>query len=802
MKILKTLLIGILLLGLLIGGGTYYYLHSIQPNYTGEINLAGLQEKVEVYYDEYGIPHIYAQNGTDAHFALGYVHAQDRLWQMELMRRLGKGRLAEILGTELVKTDRFFRTIGTGVKAKKDAALFAALPEDDPIKQATLAYYKGVNYFLETGATPLEYQLLGIEKEPFTVEDAYATLGYMAFSFAQAWRTDPLLTRIQQKWGDSYLQDLDVHWNADAQMIPNYVPKAADASMSDAIRVQELLETLPVPPFMGSNSWVIGPKKTKTGKVIFSNDTHIGFSQPSAWYEAYVEYPGYQFYGYFMGGNPFPVMGHNEHHAVGLTMFENDDIDLYAERLNPENPNQVWFKDRWEDMEIRSESIQVKDGETVNFEVKISRHGPIINDAIEDVGKMTDQPISSWWVFDKFDSKNLQSLYGIARAKDMETVKEYAAMIHAPGLNLMYGDADGNVAWWTMAKLHKRPSHINSKLFLDGASGKDEHLGFVDFKDNPHSENPPEGYVYSANNQPDTIAGLLHQGYYIPEDRAKHIVEILEKDNKWDMEKAKAMIVDVRSPKKVANSKKLLRLLANTPVEGALATKAIAYLSQWDGDSQLADIAPTIYTKWDYLIMEKTFKDELGDADFKTFMMTVVARRSFPFLLDKTNTPWWDDQSTADKKETQQEIVQAAFKQTLKDLEAQLGPDITQWQWQKVHTIEHGHLLGKDPNLAKLFNVGPFPVNGNNEVLNNMSFLPTADGQYKVKSGPAKRRIIDFADLDHSVNVLPTGQSGNPTSPHYSDQAEMFVNGEFRLQKTKASEIKTADSQLLVLVPK
>ena len=806
MKILRTLLLGLLFLALLAMGAAYAYLQSTKPIYEGEVTLQGIEKEVEVYYDDFGIPHIYAQSEVDAHYTLGYVHAQDRLWQMELMKRLGKGRLAEILGPDLVQMDRFFRTIGTGIKATENAALFEEISDDDPVKKAALAYIDGVNDYIEKGDTPIEYQLLGIEKESFTIEDTYAIFGYMAFSFAQGWRTDPLVTRIQNKWGAGYLADLDVHWNPKAQMIPVFPAKEAikeNSSTNTAVpfSTSQLMEQLPVAPFMGSNSWVISGDKTTSGQVIFSNDTHVGFAQPSVWYEAHLDCPDYKYYGYYLAGVPFPVMGHNEYHAVGMTMFENDDIDLYIEKPNPDNPNQVWFKDHWEDMTVRQEVITVKGAEDVNFEVKTSRHGPIINEAIADVGEMTDQPVASWWIYNEFPAKNLQATYGITHAKTMAEVENNAALIHAPGLNLLYGDKAGDVAWWTIARLPKRSDTVNSKLFLDGASGADEILGYIPFSDNPHAINPPEGYVYSANNQPDTTAGILHMGYYIPEDRARRIVNMLDKEDQWDMAKAKTMILDVTSPKKVQVTKRLLTLLGNEPFQGDNATKVFGILSAWDGNSQLEDVATTIYTKWDYLIMEKTFQDELGETDFGIFLMTVLARRSFPFLISKADSPWWDDQSTKDKKETRQEIIRSAFQQTLTDLEAQLGPDPNQWTWGKVHSITHPHTLGQDPNLARLLNVGPFPVVGNNEVLNNMAFHPTADGLYKVKSGPAKRRIIDFSDTEHSVNILPTGQSGNPMSPHYNDQADMFVNGKFRLQKMNEAEIKEPGSRRLLCVP-
>lgn len=798
MKLLKNMAIAALILVTACAAYGYWYYNTLKPTYEGTLTLQGLEEAVEVYFDDYGIPHIYAQNETDAQFALGYLHAQDRLWQIELMRRVGSGRLSEILGEPTVKTDKFFRTINSLETAKKAKKAFDAIPADDPMKKAALAYYAGLNSFIETGPTPVEFAVLGVEKEKLTILDAYATFGYMAFSFAQAFRTDPIIAKIQQQWGDAYLNDLDVHWNAEAQVIPVYqAPAMTNTEMSGALSMNELFESLPTPPWIGSNSWIISGSKTKSGKTIFTNDTHIAFAQPSVWWEAHVEYPGHRSYGNYLAGVPFPVIGHNDHVALGLTMFENDDIDFYIEKLNPNNPNQVAFKDEWEDLEVRKEVIKVKGGKDLEFEVKTSRHGPIVNDVVEGIQKVTDQPVSAYWVYNAFIPNNLGTTYDLSHAKNINEARTAASQIAAPGLNGMYADKEGNIAWWAMAKLPIRPDHVNSKLFLDGASGNDEILGYFDFKDNPQSENPPEGYLYSANNQPDTTNGVLHAGYYIPEDRAKRIMDLVSAKDDWDVTAAKEMITEVVSDKKVTMAKKIVNILSNTDFDNKNAAKAAELLATWDGDSQLEDIAPTIFAKLQYKLLELTCKDELGD-NFKEFLNTVVSRRSLPFLLDKEDSPWWDDQTTKAQQETRKDIFVAAFEQSLTEISAQLGEDISQWQWAKVHTIEHPHTLGQNESLRPYFNVGPYPVMGNKEVINNMSYTINGSGRYEVVSGPAVRRIIDFADIEHSVNVLPTGNSGNPLSPHYSDQAKLFVDGDFRMQLMNKKEIVEKSRKLVL----
>ena len=249
----------------------------------------------------------------------------------------------------------------------------------------------------------------------------------------------------------------------------------------------------------------------------------------------------------------------------------------------------------------------------------------------------------------------------------------------------MYGDVDGNIAWWAMAKLPKRPEHTNSKFFLDGASGEDEIEGYYEFEDNPQSENPPSGFVYSANNQPTTHNGVMHPGYYIPQARAKRIVDILSTDKKWDMEAAQEMITDVKSPIMPKVAQAVLAQLSEDKTE--LEAQAATVLGEWDGDNQLDDIAPTIYTKLLFHIAEKTFADELGEKDFNTFLLTHMIKRTLPFLAQNDTSVWWDKKDT-EALESRQDIFQEAFSQTIQELETQLGGDINEWKWGKVNSIK------------------------------------------------------------------------------------------------------------------
>jgi len=792
MRILKKIVLLILVLLVLIAIGGLVYFKTLEPSYEGELALKNLQSETTVHFDEYGIPHIYAENQEDAMVALGYVHAQDRLWQMELMRRIAPGRLSEIFGVDMIKNDKFFKSLGIEEAAKKSIKKLDTT--NDVYKYAT-AYLNGINQFIENGATPIEFTLIGIDKEPYEIKDVYNILGYISFSFAMAHKTDPLLSALNEKLGPEYLKELNIDINPNTTLIKN--SKESIENFEQLVSgVQDIIENSPIPPFIGSNSWVISPNKTNTGSVLFANDPHIGFSQPSVWYEAHISTPNYELYGYHLAGVPFPLLGHNRNYAYGLTMFENDDIDFYKEEIHATDSNKYKTPNGYETFTTSTKTIKVKDAEDITIEVRNSRHGPIVNDVIDEISQ-TD-PLSMSWIYTKLDVEILGALYQISRATSKEDVKKGASMIHAPGLNIMYGDAQGNVAWWAAGKLYKHKPHVNTKFVLDGASGEDDITEYLDFSENPQAENPKWNYVYSANNQPDTIANMLYPGYYLPEDRAKRIVTLLEAKNNWNKESASEMINDVTSavaPKNIKNLAKSINYNSLTKNQ----QRALDILQLWDGSNTVDQIAPTIYNKLIYSFLKNTFKDEMGETLFNQLLNTHLMKRVIADQLSKESSIWWDNASTTDKTETKQDILSLSFIESVKALENQLGNDIKTWNWGKVHSLEHQHPLGTIDALKGYFNVGPFPMKGAREVIDNRGYLYDDSGEYKITAGPSTRRIIDFSDVENSISILPTGQSGNPFSKHYKDQVEMYNKGEFRKMKLNKNEIINSSTKLTFL---
>jgi penicillin amidase len=770
----------ILTLVLLLGVISFIFIQNNKPNYKGIVAMNSLDEEVSIYFDDVGVPHIFADNEIDAYRALGYVHAQDRLWQMELIRRIAAGRLAEIFGTELVKTDKFFRGLGVGVAANK---AIAELDQNSQHYLLSIAYLEGINHFIDEGITPIEFKLVGVDKEHYSLKDIYNVYAYMSFSFAQAHKTDPFLTDLKDLLGNQYLLDLDIDISPRTTLIKNSRGMKRLASNMGAA-VSELMDGLPVPPFIGSNSWVVGPQRTKNGKVIFANDPHIGFSQPSVWYQAHLITPEREMYGFNLALSPFPLMGHNYDYAYGLTMLENDDIDFYSEA-----PDQKYA--------IRQEIIKVKNEDDISFEVKTGVHGPVMNDLLENIEG--DEKITMDWIYTKFDNEMLEASYALSHSSSLQEFKDGVGKIVAPGLNIMYGDARGNIAWFAAAKLFERAEGVHSKFVLDGANAIDAQRTYLDFEQNPHAINPSWHYVYSANNQPEEVNGKLYPGYYLPEDRAKRIVELIESSDKVSVEDIEDMINDVESSvtpdlvKIMLNNISIVNLNENEK-------EALAILKDWKGDYTMKQSAPTIYFKFVYLFLKNTFEDEMGEALFEQFLQTHLYKRQIAKQMKWNRSIWWDDIRTDEVKELKDEIITRSFHQSITALEAQFGDDLDDWQWSEALSVTHKHAFDKNGTLRSFFNVGPFATDGGIEVINNQLFKLNSTGNYDVVAGPSTRRVIDFSDIENGKAILPTGQSGNVFSKHYKDQAEKYLKGEFVKMMLNKEEIK-ASKDILLLLP-
>ncbi|WP_236178764.1 MULTISPECIES: penicillin acylase family protein [Pseudomonas] len=791
--------LALLIVALLAAGGWYVY--SKQPTRQGQVELRNLQGSVTVRYDERGVPHIRAENETDLYRALGYVHAQDRLFQMEAMRRLARGELAEVLGPKLLDTDKLFRSLRIRERA---ASYVAGLDRQSPAWKALQAYLDGINQYQDAHAAPVEFDVLGIPKRPFTAEDSISVAGYMAYSFAAAFRTEPLLTYVRDQLGADYLNVFDLDWQPKGVLAkghPGTAPALAAEDWKDLNTLARVSEQALIdnglPQFEGSNAWVIAGSRSKSTKPLLAGDPHIRFSVPSVWYEAQLSAPGFELYGHHQALVPFAFLGHNLDFGWSLTMFQNDDLDLIAEKVNPDNPDQVWYRGHWTDLVKTEQQIAVKGQAPVTITLRQSPHGPIVNDALGSAAGKT--PIAMWWAFLETPNPILEGFYQLNRADTLAKARAAAAKVQAPGLNIVYANAKGDIAWWASALLPKRPAGVKPGFILDGSGNQADKDGYFPFSANPQQENPARGYIVSANFQPVSATGMEIPGYYNLADRGQQLNrQLADKNVKWDNEANQKLQLGTTTgygPRLLAPLLPVLREVAGNPAE----LKLIEQLAQWQGDYPLDSVSATVFNQFLFNLADAAMRDELGNDFFDTLLSTRVIDAALPRLAANADSPWWDNRSTPDK-ETRTDTVRIAWQASMAHLKSTLGDDTSGWQWGKAHTLTHGHPLGQQKPLDRIFNVGPFAAPGSHEVPNNLS-AKIGPAPWPVTYGPSTRRLVDFADPAHSLTINPVGQSGVPFDSHYDDQAEAYVDGMYVQAHFSEEEVTANTRSTLKLLP-
>ncbi len=793
--------LGMAILGAAAAGGWYIRAHLPQRN--GMADVQGLEAPVSVRYDERGVPHIRAEHEADLYRALGYVHAQDRLFQMEMVRRLAKGELADILGPELVEVDTLFRTLGLRDHARK---YVAQMDKDAPSYRTLLAYLDGINQFQDHHSAPLEFDLLKITPQPFTPEDTVAVAGYLAYSFAAAFSTEPVMTHIRDQLGAQYLTVFDTEWHSLGVIEPLVPPSpseiAARAGRGDDDGLQRLAQVSQraqslggVPLFQGSNAWAISGKRTASGKPLLAGDPHIGFSVPAVWYEAHLSMPGFELYGHYQALNPVALLGHNMDFGWSLTMFENDDIDLIAERTNPANANQVWHNDQWVEIGARQEVIHVKGAPDKLVTVRSTPHGPVINDAFS-LGK---SPVSMWWAFLQTENPILDALYALNRADTRDKARAAASRIHAPGLNIVWANAAGDIGWWAAGKLPVRPGGVNPMFILDAAKGEAEKAGFYNFNFNPQEENPARGYIVSANHQPKPASGVPVPGYYLLPDRVQRLDEALRgPDRKWDTAAAEALQLDAGNGYAKRVLKPLMPILESVvtdPVDRAF----LEPLQKWDGSYGRDSIAATIFTQFCYELAKAAFADELGDERFQNLLQTPALDHALPLLAADEKSPWWDNVTTK-APENRYETTRTAWLATLAHLRGLYGNSLLEWRWGNAHTLTQVHPIGMQQPFNLLFNIGPYPAPGGRETPNNLS-SHLGPAPWAVSYGPSTRRVVDFADASKAVGINPAGQSGVLFDRHYADQTDAYMAGQYMPQYLNEADVQAHTRSTLTLNP-
>ncbi len=780
-------LTGLVVFALLITLGGYLFLRRSLPQTSGTIQVAGLDGPVEITRDADGVPHIVATTDHDAYFAMGYVHAQDRLWQMEFRRRIGAGRLSEILGETTLDTDKFIRTIGP-YRAAQSA--WTALSSES---QATLeAYAAGVNAWLdEDHPLPPEYLILGFEPEPWTVYDSLVWTKMMAWDLGGNYDKELLRLRLIQAIGPARTAELMPPFPDTGTTIlaANQLSGTAVDTLLDldsSLQVNLGLRGLDV----GSNNWVISGELTETGLPLLANDPHLSARIPSIWYLAEIQGDTLHVTGATLPGLPTVVIGHNEDIAWGLTNLGPDVQDLYIERINPDNLNQYEVDGEWQDITIVEEPIYVQGkDEPILWAARSTRHGPLISD----VSGRSPTPLAlRWTALDPGDT-TYDSFIQMNYASDWESFKAAAVHYVVPSQNLVFADKAGNIGYLG-------PGHIpiraqgDGTLPVPGWDSRYEWQGWIPFDELPQSYNPEQGYIVTANNRVVGDDYPYHLTYdWSPRYRAERITEMIEALTS----KGKLSVADmqtIQGDQLSAQGRELLPFLQSlTPTDDRQA-EALAYLQGWDLNTSTETIAPSIYHAWLYHFGQTVFEDDLRGVLYDE----MATRQHMTFLANiiaDDNTIWCDNFLTT-PTESCADTALVALDRALDDLTEREDETMANWQWGKFHRTQYPHNPFSEVDALKwLFHREI--ANGGDRYTVNVAHVDYKRPylQYNV---PSYRHIIDMSDFNNSLFMHTTGQSGHALSPHYDDLIERHQAVEY-LPMFFGIEV---DGQVLVLEPK
>ncbi len=784
-----------------------HWVRKATPQTRGSILIPGLDEKVKILWGPYAIPHISAASEHDLFMAQGYLHAQERLWQMDLSRRFFTGRLAEILGEKPVpwkelsvqfrdKTtadlDYFVHIMGIRRMACSSLKL---LPQE--FVDRLLAYSEGVNRYIEGHLKylPVEFRLLRYQPEPWRPEDSLTIAKGFAFFLSTS-----LFTRLAMSAITDKLKNQDARLRS---LYPAYPEENPCITHSVAQDVRELLrflsgtfqETDWATAGQGSNNWVIAPWRSSTGKAILCNDPHLRMTLPSVWYLMHLKAApnssdgdGFEVWGASIPGSACVHLGHNRWIAWGVTAALCDDADLYREKIHLKEPDLYLVGSEWAKMEFEEEKIRIRGGKEVKRSVRFTRHGPVISDFTQ---KCAAEEVLAlkWTAHDP--SEEFRALYGVNRARNWDEFLQSLSFQVAPTLNYVYADTHGNIGYSLAGRVPIR-SHSPSLLPLPGWSGEFDWKGHIPFGELPCLYNPPEGVIATANNRiADDSYPYYLSGFFDPPYRIRRIKELLTAKEKFSLEDMATIQKDVCSVHGREIIVALRTDLEEIACKDASLKKAVEKLISWDGNcsekSFEAAFSHVFYQRFMMNVLLPVLGQELFLAYSEIFNQSLVPIGQ---ILQNPHSPWFEPCPRV-------AAVEKSLREAQEELSARLGADMENWSWGRLHTLTLHHPLDRSKILAPLFSIGPFPSPGNGVTI-NMGFYRYSN-PYEHVVGPSLRMVIDLGDWERSRFILPSGQSGHFFSPHYRDQTELWRRGDYIQLSYDQESMK--DWPLLILTP-
>ncbi|WP_196137569.1 penicillin acylase family protein [Aliikangiella sp. G2MR2-5] len=804
-------MLGFIIIPLMITGWFLYDRFLIQPlpKDSGEISVKGISSQVTIQRDDFGVVYLNGKNKNDVYFAMGYAHAQDRLWQLELQRRISQGRLSEVFGKESLNQDVWIRTLGI-----RDSAKEAIKHLSKDAIQSLESYSSGINSWLEErNQLPIEFEVFGVEPEPWSILDSVSWSKIFALNLAGNFRSE-----IQHYVASQHLNKVQI-----ASIFPNYQTESNSVDedkqnklASESLKAVSNLLTIDFSfenelkiggIFVGSNAWVISGDLTESGKPLLANDPHLGIQIPSLWYPVEQNIDDFKIKGMSLVGLPVVVFGQNEYVAWGATAMQADVQDLYIETPNFENPQEYLFDNSWIKFEVKSELIQVKQDfpaglrkplKPVEIKVRRTVHGPVISDVVKGV----EQPVALRWTALDKDDTTYESFLKLNYAKNSSELRTALSDYVAPALNILYIDDQNNIGFQGIGRIPIRNKGTGN-LPVMGSSPDYDWQGYIDFDEMPHSLNPESKFIVSANNQnvEDSYPYHISSNWATP-DRANRISQLVQ--SKLDNRK-KLSVADMKNMQKdtVDNSTQRLKsMLSNLKVEEKQLSYVVNLLAQWDGNADKNSVAATIYFTWFEHLKRSIFSDEFKaawnennkSAYLNSLLNTLTANQVVDII--NNNPEWCNDIETTEDEVCTDRLI-ASLEKSINQIEKLVGDDIDDWAWGSVHLTLYEHMPFS--NIKVLDSIFERRIsNGGSPNSINVADIQFDESEgYLQKFGAGFRQIIELHNgASKHFFSNSTGQSGQVSSEHYDDMVELFNQVEFTQFRTEVS-----DKKILTLMP-
>jgi len=802
-RIMRKTLIGIgltvviiLLICIFLG---YFLITRSFPKISGTTYVKGLTHEVKIYRDEFGVPHIFAQSEYDAFFSVGFTHAQDRLWQMELTRRVGMGRLSEMLGVPALPIDKMFHTLGLWQHAQK---LSQSLETDT--HNALQAYADGVNQFIasQTGKYPIEFDMLNIEPGPWTIEHSLLVSRLMAWELNYARWVDLLLAELVQRFGEEKAKEIFPYWPDEAPLI---LPKELKGkAIADDLRpwfhAEEAYRSLLGLRALesGSNAWVVSGAKSVTGKPILANDPHLMLMSPARWYELHINAPNLDVSGMSIPGVPFVIVGRNQRVAWGVTNAMMDDEDFYIEQVDSlQHPTRYRFNNTWLSIQETVDTIVVKGSLPVALSIYKTHRGPIVN-KMEAGAQDASSLISMRWTGSEI-SNDAGAFYRIDKSNNWQDFQDALKLFTVPAQNFVYADIDGNIGYRTGGKLPIRKIK-GPTLPFPGWTDEYDWNGFVPFDQMPHVLNPRDGFVATANNKiiDDSYPYYISNHWESPW-RSIRLHEMLQEQNKFSVEDIQRLQFDLVSTHAREVVPYIIHAFDSVTVTDNDVKTVLEYFRNWNFEMRKEDVSTTLFQATINAMVYNTFHDKMGDRLYGLYdTLASTPLSALSRLLKNPNSVWFDDPRTP-IQEKRDDILRKSVSDALTTLKNTLGGNIKEWQWGRLHTVTFSHIFGANKMLEGFFNIGPFPIGGSHSTINVGQYFLAHPFQTNV--GPSMRQVFNLADINDTYSVLPPGQSGQVFSGHYKDQITLWLNGAYKMRPMQQSTIESTCKDVLILKP-